>query len=258
MIRKLNYTNRIKISQNDVRISADEKDGLFFINADLSNLSKTEKYELPPQGKVYVEAYQPSIWMRFDYGRIEKIQSPKDCSLAKFENLDGIKFRVKVTSPEGDHRLLAEADKIKLEDEDENSEDGYSILNVVSKSGMGDEIYRVNFSDNDGSPELWINNEQNKRVVVRSTEFQTIALPSIFREILTKIIVIYEWDDDEDDTDWKCQWIQFAKTFSQDSEIPDPKSEQEDCFEWIDEAVSGFAKKLKLKKNFREIWSDES
>jgi hypothetical protein len=239
--------------------SADEKDGSFFFDADLSNLSNHEKYELPPQGEVYLEAYQPSIWMRFNYGCVAKIQPPKNRALEKFDSLEGIKFRVKVTSAEGNHRLLAEADKIRLEDQDENIGGGYSLLNVVSKSGMGDEIYRVNFSDTDGSPDLWINNEQNKRVVVRSAEFQTVALPSIFREILTRIIIVYKWTDDDDDTDWKCLWIQFAKIFSPDPEIPNPENEQEqeDCFVWIDGAVSGFAKKLKLRKNFRRIWSDE-
>jgi hypothetical protein len=258
MIRKLNYTNRIKIFQDDVRIRVDEKGGLFFIDADLSSLSNSEKYELPPNGVVYVEAYQPSVWMRFNYGYVKRIQPPKNHALEAFDNLEGIKFRIKVTSAEGDHRLLAEADKIRLEDQDESIGDGYSLLNVVSKSGMGDEIYRVNFSNQDGSPELWINNEQNKRVVVRSAEFQTIALPPIFREILTRIIIILESTDDDDDTDWKCQWIQFAKTFSPDPEIPDPESEQEDCFAWIDGAVSVFSKKLKLRKNFKTIWSDES
>ncbi len=261
MIRKLNYTNRKKIFQGDVRISADEKDGLFYFDADLSNLSYHEKYELPPQRKVYVEAYQPSIWMRFDYGHVGKIQPPKNRALEKFDSLEGIKFRVKVTSAEGDHRLLAEADKIRLEDEDDGLGDGYTLLNVVSQPGMGDEIYRVNFSNIDGSPDLWINNEQNKMIVVKSKEFQTVALPSIFREILTRVIIIHKWTDDEDDTDddtdWKCQWIQFAKIYSPDPEIPNPENEQEDCFVWIDAAVAGFAKKLKLRKNFRTIWSDE-
>lgn len=258
MIRKLNYTNRIKIFQEDIRILVEERDGLFFIDANLSSLSNSEKYELPPNGVIFVEAYQPSVWMRFNYGCVEKIQSPKNHALEVFDNLEGVKFRVKVTSAEGDHRLLAEADKIRLEDQDESTGDGFSLLSVVSESGMGDEIYRVNFSNQDGSPELWINNEQNKRVVVRSAEFQTIALPSIFREILTRILVIEEWMDDDDDNDWRCQWIQFAKTFSPDPEIPNPENEREDCFTWIDGAVLGFAKKLKLRKHFKTIWSDES
>lgn len=258
MIRKLNYTNRLRILQDDVHISVDEKDGIFFIVADLSNLNNREKYELPPHGKVYVEAYQPAIWMRFDYGYVEKIQPPKNRALEKFDSLEGIKFRIKVTSAEGDHRLLAEADKIRLDDQDEALGDGYSLLNVIPKSGMGDEVYRVDFSSPDGSPDLWINKDHsNYRTIVKSVEFLTIALPSIFREILMRIIIIDGSTEDDDDTDWKCQWIQFAKTFSTDPEIPDPENEQEDCFVWIDGAVSSFAKKLKLRKNFKMIWSDE-
>ena len=96
MIRKLNYTNRIKIFQDDVRIRVDEKGGLFFIDADLSSLSNSEKYELPPNGVVYVEAYQPSVWMRFNYGYVKRIQAPKNHALEAFDNLEGIKFRIKV------------------------------------------------------------------------------------------------------------------------------------------------------------------
>lgn len=259
MIRKLNFTNRIKIFQEDIHIRVDEKDGLFFIDADLSALSNREKYELLPSGTVYVEAYRQSTWMRFDYGCVEKIEMPKNQSLEAFDNLEGIKFRVKVTSSEGDHRLLAEADQIRLEDQEESVGDGYSLLKVVPKSGMGDEVYRVDFSNSDGSPDLWINKEHNNyRTITRSTEFQTIALPQIFREILTRIIIIGDWTDEDDDADWRCQWLRFAKTFSHDPEIPNPENEQEDCFIWIDRAVSGFAKKLKLRKNFKTIWSDES
>ncbi len=258
MIRKLNYTNRIKILQQDIRIRVDEKDDLFLLDADLSSLSNREKYDLIPSGAVYVEAYRQSTWMRFDYGRIEKIQAPKNRALEVFDSLEGIKFRIKVTSSEGDHRLLAEADRIRLENEDESTEDGYSLLNVVPKSGMGDEVYRVDFSNPDGSPDLWINKDHNNyRTIVKSAEFLTIALPSILKEILIRIIVIEEWTDDEDNTDPKCQWIQFAKTFSSDPEIPNIKSEKEECFNWIDSAVAGFAKKLKLRKNFKTIWSDE-
>ncbi len=259
MIRKLNYTNRIKISQDDVRIRVDEKDGSLFMAADISSLSNREKYELPPQARVYVEAYQSATWMRFDYGRIEKIQPPKNCALEKFDSAEGIKFRIKVTSAEGDHRLLAEADKIRLERQEESPGNSYTLLDVVPKSGMGDEVYRVVFSDLDGGPELHVNKDHvNHRTIVKSAEFSTIALPSIFREILTRIIIIEEFKDDDSEDDWKSQWIQFAKMFSPNPEIPDPKDEPENCFVWIDEAVSGFAKKLKLRNNFKTIWSDES
>lgn len=258
MIRKLNYTNRIKIFQEDIHIRVDEKDGLFFVDADLSELSKSEKYKLPPNGSVWVEAYRQSTWMRFDYGCVEKIQAPKNQRLELFDAAEGIKFRVKVTSSEDDHRLLAEADKIRLEDEDKIDEDGYSLLNVVPKSGMGDKVYKVDFSNPDGEVDLWINKDHaSYRTIVKSKEFSTIALPSILREVLTRIIVIEGWTDDEGDSDPKCQWIQFAKIFSSDGEIPDPKNEKEDSLRWIDDVVAGFAKKLKLRKNFKDIWSDE-
>lgn len=259
MIRKLNYTNRTKIFQEDVRISVDEKDGLFLMDANLSALSNREKYDLPPSGAIYVEAYRQSIWMRFDYGCIKKIQPPKNRGLEAFDNLEGIKFRVKVTSTEGDHRLLAEADKIKLENQGEADADGHSLLNVVPKSDMGDEIYRVVFAEPDDTPELWINNENNNyRAIGKSIEFMTIALPSIFREILTRIVIVENWTDDDDDTYWRSQWIRFAKTVSSDPEIPDPENEREDAFKWIEDTISRFAKKLKLRRHFKTIWSDES
>lgn len=259
MIRKLNYTNRTKIFRDDVRISVNEKDGLFLIDADLSALSNREKYDLPPLGTVYVEAYRQSTWMRFDFGCIKKIQPPKNRALEAFDNLEGIKFRVKVTSTEGDHRLLAEADKIKIENQEEENQGGYSLLNVVPKSDMGDEIYRVVFADPDGAPELWINNENNNyRAIGKSIEFMTLALPAIFREILTRTIIIDNLTDEDDDTDWHCLWIRFAKTVSFDPEIPDPENEQDDAFKWIDDTISRFTKKLKLRKHFSIIWSDES
>lgn len=255
MIRKLNYTNRIKITQEDVHINLAEREGLFFLEADLSSL-KSKKYELPPKSAVFVEAYRHSTWMRFNFGSIEKIQSPKNCALEEFDSAEGIKFRVKVTSTQDDHRLLAEADAIRLENQEESGTEPDSLLNVVPKTGMGDEIYRVDFSD--GSPDLWINNEYvNYKVIGKSPEFLLIALPSIFREILTKIILIEGWTDDDDETDWRCRWLQFAKTFPNGWEIPDPENEDE-CTQWINDIVAGFAKQQKLKHHFKLIWSEEA
>lgn len=255
MIRKLNFTNRIRIKQEDIHLNLVERDDLLFLEADLSSLGKFEQYELPPESAVFVEAYRHSTWMRFNFGCIKKIQPPQNCALGEFDSAEGIKFRVKVTSTQDDHRLLAEADSIRLENQEETGSEASSLLNVVPKGGMGDELYRVFFSD--GSPELWVNNNYvNYKVICKSPEFLLIALPSIFREILTKIILIESWTDDDDETDWRSRWLKFAGTYSNGWEVPDPETEEDECTRWINDVVAGFSKRQKLKHYFKVIWSE--
>src|SRR5258708_5063469 len=106
MIRRFNYTDRLRIRRSDIRIVLREKDGQLEFDADLRSLAE---YDLPPDSFVFVEAYRQTNWMRFDFGQLGAISPDANRVLSQFDSADGILFRVKVT-PNGDtHTLLAEA-----------------------------------------------------------------------------------------------------------------------------------------------------
>ncbi|GAB4403923.1 MAG: hypothetical protein OHK003_31840 [Anaerolineales bacterium] len=252
MIRKLNYTERARIKRDDIVIKLAKRGVENWFDADLSRLIN---YNFPPRSLLFLEAYRLTSWMRFDFGSIGNITPPKDRHLKLFDTPTGIKFRVKVTAPNDAHKLLAEADAIPLIAPEEDNYDKAPLLEVMPSQELGDEIYRVDFSE--GKPVLLINNEvAHYKLIGRSPAFLSLALPAVFREILVKILIIDQIVDDSDMEDWHCRWIRFAKSLPGAGEMPD-SDDVEKCQDWIQDAVAVFARKQKLRMMFKEFWRDE-
>jgi len=252
MIRRFNYTDRIRIQRSDVRIILKESDGRLEFDADLKSLTK---YDLPLDSFVFVEAYRQTNWMRFDFGQVGAIAPAKDRLLTQFDSPDGIKFRVKVT-PHGDvHTLLAEADQIPLT-HPEQSEGERTPLLPVKPQKLGEEIYRLDFSGI--RPLLLINSEAGHHSdIARSPAFVSLVYPAVFREILIRILLIDKHDDDSDSEDWRSQWIRFAMLNPGIGDLPDVE-EAEKRSDWIDQAVKAFAKCLQTRSKFSEFWKEET
>src|SRR5688572_6879666 len=128
MIRRLNYTGRIKIHRADVLLATRELDGVLVFDADL----RLQDYELPADALVFIEAYRQTKWMRFGFGTVATLQPPppEQRQLTEFESPEGIRFRVKITQAENEHILLADADRISLS-QPEGDADTESLLEVV-------------------------------------------------------------------------------------------------------------------------------
>ncbi len=251
MIRKFNYTDRIRIKRDDLRISLVKKNDQNWFEADLSKLTS---YELPNGSLIFLEAYRHTNWMRFDFGQVEKITPPKDLHLKLFDTPTGIKFRVKVTASGAVHKLLAEANAIPLITPDDEASRKSPLLDVEPTNELGNEIYRVGFPE-DGNPVLYINSEVgNYKIIGKSPAFLSLALPAIVREILFRIVITHDWNDDTDMNDWRSRWIRFATSLPGSDELPNTSDERLD---WIQDIVSLFAKKEKLKAQFKEFWRDE-
>jgi len=252
MIRRFNYTNRTRIRREDIVITLREQNGDNWFDADLIKLAN---YELPSESLVFLEAYRLTNWMRFSYGHIGKLTPPKNLHLKLFDSPEGVKFRLKVTAAGDVHKLLAEADAISLLTQDQAEGIKEPLLPVMPSKELGDEIYRVDFSE--GHPVLLINSEVgNYKDVGRSAAFISLAIPAVLREILTQIIIVDERIDDEDMDDWHSRWIRFIKQLPGIGELP-RMDDNEECSDWIQNAVAVFAKKQKLRAQFKEFWRDE-
>lgn len=250
MIRRFNYTDRIKLLRRDVKITLREENGKFTFDADLTALSD---YDVPPESLVFVEAYRQANWMRFNFGQVGAITVPKERDLSQFETPDALLFRVKVT-PDGDiHTLLAEADRIPLARPEQDESNRKPLLPVKGQK-LGDEIYRLDFSDN--RPLLLINSEAgNYANIGRSPAFMSLVYPSVFREILNRVLLVEKHEDDANQDDWKSQWLKFAGLHPGLGELPGPE-DIDGRSDWIDKAVAGFAKKMQTREKFAEFWRD--
>lgn len=90
----------------------------------------------------------------------------------------------------------------------------------------------------------------------RSPAFMSLVYPGVFREILTRILLIEEHDDSSNSEDWKSQWLKFASLHPGLGELPG-QDDSDGRSDWIDKVVSAFAKQLQARAKFEEFWKDE-
>jgi hypothetical protein len=255
MIRRFNYTGRERIRRADVSIRLIGEEPVRTFEAGL----QLRDYELPPDAKVYVEAYEKAAFMRFDFGTVGSVSPPPEAKrkLHEFEGSDVVRFRVKVVD-ERDHsgKLLAEADGILPLVLEERERDRRPLLAVRSED-LGQQVWAISYPDStQGMPVLSINSQvADRTALVRSPLFMSLVLPAIFREILTRIL-IYENHCEMDDEDWKSQWLQFAHRV-----LPtagEPPEDRERAVEWIDGVVGEFCSKQKSFTQFLDSYGEVS
>lgn len=251
-IRRLNYTGRKRIGQNDARITICESaSGPSTFEAGL----RLQNYGLPAEAQVFVEAYRQTSWMRFAFGTVGTTTSPDDRRLAEFDNIEAVLFRVRVTSgtePRG--LLLAEADRIRPRRPEEREEERIPILPVKPDADLREEVFRVDFND---APVLLVNSRTGDwRAAVRQPAFVSLVFPAVVREILTRILCIEQYFETEDSQDWKSHWLRYASLLPGMPELPEEHAEAQ-INDWIDDAVASFCRKYHVMERFGQYWSGE-
>ncbi|MCW9046951.1 MAG: hypothetical protein OQK46_02640 [Gammaproteobacteria bacterium] len=251
-MKRFNYTGRMRILQTDIHVSLNHHEGQlpnFSIVVDLEN------YGLPAESLIIIEAYQSTRWMRFSLGKVGLIQNDVKLVLSDFDDIDHLRFRVKIIEEETG-KLLALANGVHpiTEGEDIN-ENQRSILPVRSTDLAAYGVcWKLDYNE-----DVTLLIEKclgGKEQVVRSDIFKSLILPSAMREILN-CLVKDEWDDELDDTsDWKTKWLLFVKQLG--GSMPD-KGKDADNIDWVDEAVRRLVDKMGNRnvfiENFEErIW----
>lgn len=80
---------------------------------------------------------------------------------------------------------------------------------------------------------------------------RALVFPSVFREILTKVLLLDEHVYENDGTTWRDAWLRFASKFI-GQEPPRAESEEiptEEILNWIDQAVAKMATKSQFLNN---------
>lgn len=247
MLRRFNYTDRKRIRRDDVSIVTRTAAGPAF-DADLSLLTT---YDFDRQCCVYVEAYRKTTWMRFNFGLVGAIAPPPDRSLGRFGVADGVQFRVKVTDPSSNHRLVAEADGIPLREADGSTVPTESLLRIVP-APLDAEVYRLEY-DAQG-PILEISrNAGDKSEIAKDPAFASLVYPAVFKDILTRILLVEEHDDMENLGLWQSLWLKFAGELRNVGPRPALDADDE-LEEWIRDAVTSFARSTDVLAKFARHW----
>lgn len=251
MIRKFNYTNRGKISSDSITIilNDDKREKNFEVKLNLQG------YNLPDHAKIYIEAYYKTNYMRFDFGNISKISPPSTTVLFDFTNTNLIYFRVKVvdeTSING--RLLALASGLEPKNLDDEQKNRMSILKVNYDADLGQRLYHLELDEIENLPILEINRKlENSSVLVTSDVFISTIYTSVIQELAVEII-----NDDvnynEDDECWQGYWVKYFKNILGVSSIHPTKNDDDELKkEWIEEIVSSFCNKYRVRTRFTAL-----
>ena len=259
MRRRFNYTDRQRIRKNDLSFSiTEDEEGTqkFYADIHLGN------YDLPPDAKVWVEAYDRNALMRFPFGSVAEPKSETETTLTDFTGTDSYYFRVKVVDASHRSRLFAVADSVsplRRHDEDEAAK---SLLRVSTRD-LGPVPWKLEYQTAD-HPLLVINNhiDAGKSLARSNLLFQALVLPAIFEQVLRRILLEDKYvpaaEPDDDDL-WKEGWLEFAGYLPGNTPLSiDQEDPNDDPEQWIEDARKGFCVEINAIHKVRSELKEES
>jgi hypothetical protein len=242
--RRINYTGRRRIPKEKVSIILNKDD--HFVVRSFNVKINLEGFNFPPDAKIYIDAYHRTEVKRYDFGTAENIVPPRDSGLTGFAYPENLKFRILIVDESGQHGLiLAHADRIKAT----SDLDTKSIL-PVDFDDIGQQIWRVDFKGDGGSPVLVINRHipNIKTIVISDSQFIMYVYPAVIREVLTHMIFVEGVESPSDPSiEWHEDWLDFSRRILPGEGPPEVLDPQEADFEgdaakeWINKVVEEFS-----------------
>lgn len=250
--RTIRLTGRKRILREHARITIQEDTNSLAFDAEL----RLSEYGLPGDAHVFVEAYRQTQYMRFDFGLIQDLRAPDDRHLSDFGSPDGVLFRVKVVTATDPHGLLlAEADQIRPRQSTDEEDTRTSLLPVVADDALGDEVWRLEFDDQQTL--LKINAALgNVKALARDPAFYSLVYPAVLRTVLSHVLLRERHHDTEDTGDWRSCWLRFAASLPGVGKPP-AEDDESAIDEWIYDAVSRFCTVHRIRPTFEDFWQGE-
>lgn len=242
MKRRLNYTERKRITQDRITISLSRRKGLA---ESFSASVKPDGLNLPDAAKIYVEAYHRTDYVRYSLGTVGNPRLPEYTGLPDLAHPGDLKFRIIVVDETAEHGLiLASADGIRPTVEYEKQ----SILPVKIED-LGRQVWKLDFTGDE--PVLVLNERLPNINNLPSTDprFRLYILPAVLREVFSHMYFIDRIEDlEEPAVSWHRNWLDFAKRFLPDKtrwpQRSDDEFSSEDVTDWIDRLELEFCASL--------------
>lgn len=250
MIRRFNYTGRIKIPRSNVDITLHkDKDGKYFrAKIDFANL------ELPGDAKIYIEANYKGVYQRFSFGSVSHFTEPESTRLNELPDTELVYFDVSVVDESGNIGLLLAKARGIVVSSVGTPNDRIPLL-PVNPADLKNQFWKLSFdSADDGRPTLEINKNIPDVFEKARNDLNFICLvyPSAFRGVLNKIMEEDAFEEEEGN--WAADWRKFIVNVlgiknlpAADSETKGLNPEQE---AWIDDCVNEYCKQLQLFEKF--------
>ena len=240
MLRKLNFTERVKIPRSSVRVQMRRgDDGVLVFDPQVS----FDGVSVASGARVFVEAYYRNSFMRFDCGSVASFAPPADRRLTEIDDTNIVRFRVKLVE---EHRIVAVADDIVVSAEKPETAGRMPLLPVNFSEDLEQEAWRVVFEAS--GPVLALNNRIDgiRDIAKNDAAFFALVYPAAVRQILTQILLVDQQDAHEQGDEWWHLWLRWASRFA--ATLPDDIDEAPF---WIDEVLSAFCREQKLADRWR-------
>ena len=247
-IRRINYTKRRRIDKQDVIIRLAEpmtSPPTATVRVDLSKHDT-----LPDDASIYIEAYRQTTRMRFSFGTVKHPGFPSGRAvLTEFPDAEALQFAVKVTGVSGEAKGMLLADRDGIPPTTSGSDASRETILPTCSADIGQELWRLDFQASGVT--LLINTRiQDWKSFASSAEFKAIAYPSIVRQVLGRVLIVEDWDDAEDDDDWRSKWLKFAGA-SSGLEVPDfAPHDISGRWEWIEDVTAAFSSRSLFATNY--------
>ena len=239
MKRRFNYTGREKLTKDSIKISINKTNGR---PKSISAKLNLNEIKYPGSTKIYLDAYHKTDRKRFDFGRISQAVIPEDLTVDELAYTDNLMFRLILIDESGEHgKIIAHADRIRADEE----ADKKPIL-PVRFDDLGQQIWKLEFTGEEGGPILCINNNipALENLVKSDSVFFMYVFPAAIREILTHMIFIDTVENPEEPSvTWQNDWLKFSKMILPHEPVPDLYSNEitkDDVVNWIDQVIEEF------------------
>jgi hypothetical protein len=248
MIRRFNYTGRVKIPRNriDISLAKDDKGKYFTAKINLEGLN------FPSGAMIIVEPNYKGVYQRFYFGTVDNFKQPENTRLSELPETELAYFDISVVDEKDKLGLILGKAKGIAISADGLPSDKIPLL-YVNPADLKDQLWKLTFDSNDdGRPVLEINkNIPDMYEMARNDpKFISLVYPTALRSILQRIIEQGDLDSEQDS--WVSQWLKFIniglsiKTFPEmDNDVITPEQES-----WIDECVNEYCRRFKLFEKF--------
>ena len=257
MLRRLNGTGRQTIRKADVHGSVHASDDGSPPALTLDVLILTS-YAFPPNAPVRLEAWAGNAYQRWDLGTAHQLAIPDDMRLTDLQStVKQVWFRVIVSSPDGDGRLLGQSHRLRFEVKGGAADGRQSLIPLEERTDLGDVVWRVDFGDDGDAPVLRVNADipDISRTVRTDPTFRALVMPEVLRIVLTHMVCVAQAhpDDGDEDSVW-APWFDLANKYAPDA-VLDVSADAVDHTKrlWVDTVVNAMSsKRILAAKTYKE------
>jgi len=251
MIKRVNSTNRVAVSKEEISIRIDDTLGDTNRTFDVNYSFMPGRF--PADAELVLEATcgGSTEVKRFVTGTVAHPVNMRGGSLVGL-NGKHIRFKLKVIDKsEVIGKLLGTAERIVPEYSSNKTLTGQFGLLPVDVADLGERLWKLEFGAevflivNSRVPELY------ERIGTDPTLYAVI-FPEVIRRVLNAALKAGAEDEEEDDSErWAVQWLTFGRRMHPQQETTKKKDEEEEQEDWVDLVVEEFCKRHQFASKFQ-------